>query len=218
MQSIGLNLFISGILFGSGPCIASCGPVLLSYLVSSAKTPRSSLIAYAVFSSARLLTYVALAAGAFLAGTFALEHGLQRWHGRILFAGGTFVILLGVLACAESRRGGFITRCRCVLVEKGGKSTFLLGVVAGVSPCAPLLGVLSYIVFVAKSAMEAVLYGAAFGLGTCMSPLVLLAAAAGFLGRIPFTGTEAYVRIFRYICAAVLIALGVQLLIRGIQS
>lgn len=216
MYRIIWQLLISGILFGSGPCISSCGPLLLSYMAGAGKNARSSFVTYVIFSSARMFAYVSLSAAAFLAGTFALNQAVERWRGAVMLTGGVFIVCLGILVFSRRAHKGFLNACRCSLLEKGGKSACALGLIAGFTPCAPLLGVLSYIVFVSKSFGESLAFGAAFGIGTSLSPLILLAGVSGFFSRMSLQRREVSGRILKTACAATLIILGAQLIMRGV--
>jgi hypothetical protein len=216
MSRIAWNLFISGVLFGAGPCVASCGPILFTYIVGTGKSARSGITAYAVFSLARMVAYVSLAAGAFALGSFALEQGVARWESVITTAGGVFIFFLALLTLTAPDCSKVIKTCRGPLIERDRKSVFTLGLIAGFSPCAPLLGVLSYIAFVSKSLEASLLYGVSFGVGTCLSPLILLAGMAGLINRLGARAKETYARVLKVICALVLMALGAQLIIRGI--
>jgi len=196
--------------------VASCGPLLLTYIAGTGRSPREGIAAYTLFSLSRMVAYVVLSAGAFVLGNFALEAAVARWQGAIMTSGGVFIMCLAVLTLMGRDCRGIIKACRGNLIERDKKSLFTLGLIAGFSPCAPLLGVLSYIAFVSKSFGASLLYGVSFGAGTCLSPLILLAGMAGFISRIGTRAKESYGRILRVLCALVLLALGAQLILRGV--
>ncbi|MFA5357159.1 MAG: sulfite exporter TauE/SafE family protein, partial [Candidatus Omnitrophota bacterium] len=73
MNNIISGLFLTGVLFGSGPCVASCGPFLISYIAGTRKTAARGVVAYILFSSARVSVYIALGVSVFFLSRFAVE-------------------------------------------------------------------------------------------------------------------------------------------------
>ncbi len=69
-------------------------------------------------------------------------------------------------------------------IERSAKSMILLGILIGVSPCLPLLGALTTIAGWAKGPFVGAFWGLSFGLGTILSPLIILALVAGGLGKL----------------------------------
>ena len=61
MSEIALSSFLLGLAFGWGPCLASCGPLVLSYSVGTQKNHWQGLVLYLVFSASRIFIYVMLA-------------------------------------------------------------------------------------------------------------------------------------------------------------
>jgi sulfite exporter TauE/SafE len=209
-----ISIFILGLSFGSGPCMASCGPILISYIAGTGKGPLKGFISYVVFSLARLVAYTILGLLVFFLGRFAE----QRLFSGVLFkyliaSGGVFIIITGVLMLAG--RSLEFKLCRFLyrnILERDKKSLFIFGLVVGLLPCAPLLATLFYAGLTSKSWPESALYGMSFGLGTFISPLAILAGLAGFLPRLMHNLKAVYCRIFSFICGLIIIFLGVQLL------
>lgn len=100
-------------------------------------------------------------------------------------------------------------------LERDKKSIMLMGLVMGIAPCAPFLAVLSYVGLIAKTWFQSLLYGLAFGLGTLISPLILLTAFSGLLQRWIGSRQLVFGRVFNALCALIIIFLGLQLIFKG---
>jgi sulfite exporter TauE/SafE len=217
MFKIALGLFISGLLFGSGPCIASCGPILISYIAGTKTNLLKGLKDYILFSLARISVYIILGLIIFFLGSFTLQRLLGDYSKYIFILGGSFIILIGLLMVLGKRlEFRFLRFFHKNILERDKKSMILLGAVIGFLPCAPLLAILSYTGLVSKSWIDSSLYNFSFGIGTFVSPLILLAMLAGLIPRFLAKEKAAYSRIFSLICGLVIIFFGVQLIIRAI--
>ncbi len=98
------------------------------------------------------------------------------------------------------------------ILEKDKKSIIALGLAAGFLPCAPLITMFVYGGLVSRNIFENLAYTASFGVGTAISPLVILAALAGLLPS--FVRGGYIMKLFNIICGLIIIVLGLQL-IRG---
>lgn len=200
MVKIAISLFISGLLFGAGPCLASCGPLLTTYIAASKKNIPASIITYIWFSFSRIAVYIALSLIIFFFGEFALARLSGSWLNYLIVAAGLTIIFIGV---------GVIFNKKLEF----SLPPILMGAAVGILPCGPLLAVLSYIGLVSKAWQESLLYGLSFGLGTLLSPLVLLSVFSGWLGN--WLKSNRYYRIFRFTCGMIIILLGLNLLRRA---
>jgi sulfite exporter TauE/SafE len=210
MNKITISFFILGLSFGAGPCIASCGPLLISYIAGTGKGIFKSLMVYILFSLARIFAYLAISLLVFFLGRFVIEKFISSSSKYILVAGGAFFVLIGALM-ALGKRTNFKL---CAFLEKhmltcDKKSIITFGLIIGLLPCAPLLAIFSYIVLISKSYFETLLYSFSFGMGTFVSPLIFLALASGLIPKY-FIGKR-YERIFSLICGLVIIFLGFKL-------
>jgi len=211
-----LSLFILGFSFGLGPCLASCGPVLISYLAGNRRDVLRSLWSYVLFSSARVSVYIILSLAVFLLGKFTLERLLGAYSRYIVIAGGSLIILLGLLmALGKKIKFKFWQLLRENMLEHDKKSVIALGMVIGFIPCAPLLAALSYIGLISKSWLDSLSYSFSFGIGTFLSPLILLAALSGMIPRFLTDKKGVYARGFSFICGLIIIFLGIHLISRA---
>ena len=210
------SLFILGFSFGFGPCLASCGPILIPYVAANKKTLFNSLWVYVLFSSARILVYLVLALLIFSAGRFLTEKFLRDFSRYVFLLGGIFIMIIGLLtalgARMEYKSCQFLRR---QLLERDKKSIFTLGLIIGLLPCAPLLALLSYIGLVSQSWYNSLFYSFVFGLGTFISPLLILVLLTGYLSNLFRYKKEIYERIFSALCGLIIVFLGLQLLKRA---
>ncbi len=208
--------FILGLSFGWGPCLASCGPLLLTYIAGTQKNVFKGLSAYLLFSFSRMFVYLVLGLAVFYSGKVMLTK-FFNFFPLILAGSGAFVIFLGILIAL----GKNINLIPCAflhkhIIESDKKSMVTLGLVMGLLPCAPLVTMLTYAGLISRHAGENLLYTLAFGLGTAASPLLILAGLAGFIPRIisgaSKTGAFTALRVFSIICGLIMIILGIQLI------
>lgn len=213
------NLFISGLLFGSGPCLASCGPLLISYIAGTRKDVLRSLIAYMTFSLSRMAAYFTLALLIFFLGRFTVESFAGQYAKYIYLLGGSFITVIGIIMVLGKHlifKFLNLTKIQKVILEKDTKSVVLFGLIVGFLPCAPLIAILSFIGLISKSWLQSLTYSLSFGLGTLLSPLVLLIIFTGLIPKIITQRAAIYYRIFSFICGLVIIFLGIQLIYRGV--
>jgi len=214
MNKIAISFFILGLSFGAGPCMASCGPLLISYIAGAKKGILKSLMAYILFSLARICVYLILSLLVFILGKFVIERFISEYSRYLFIGAGAFLVLIGALMALDKnlnlRFCGFL---REHTLARDKKSIITLGLITGLLPCAPLLAVFSYIILVSKGYPETLLYSFSFGIGTFVSPLIFLVIAAGLIPKY-LIGSK-YERAFSFICGLVIIFLGVQLAGKG---
>ena len=216
MFKISISLFLAGLLFGSGPCIATCGPFILAYIAGTKKNIARGIMVYLLFSLARICVYGALALTIFFLSRFAVERLLGGFYKYILILGGAFIITIGLfVAYGRKMESKFCRSLQVKILEHDTKSIVVAGLIIGLLPCAPLLSVLSYIGLISRTWSSSLLYAFSFGIGTFFSPLILLAILAGVIPRILSHIKSVYYSIFSLICGIVIIFLGIQLIWRA---
>lgn len=203
-----IALFLLGLSFGSGACIASCGPVLISYVAAKRKDLFKTIVIYLLFSFARVLVYIALGLLIFLAGKFTIENVLGNFAKYVFIFGGFFIVILGFFICIGKN-------IKIKFFQRDKQNIFIIGLIIGLLPCAPLLVMLSYIGLVSKSWPQALLYSVSFGIGTVFSPLLLLVIMASFFNRILENLKEIYCRVFTFLCGLVMMLLGIHLILNA---
>jgi sulfite exporter TauE/SafE len=216
MNKIIISLFLTGLLFGSGPCVASCGPFLITYVAGTKKNVARAVIVYFLFSVARISVYAGLGLGVFFLSRFAVDSMLSSLHRYVFVSGGAFIIAIGLFMTLGKRlKFGFWHAWRKNILEHDKKSVLLAGLIIGLLPCAPLLSVLAYVGLVSRTWDASLIYSLSFGVGTLASPLILLTVLAGLIPRILLEKKAEYYPVFSFICGAIIIFLGAQLILRA---
>lgn len=210
------SFFLLGLSFGSGPCLVSCGPLLISYTAGTALGIARSLVTYLVFSLSRLAVYLVLGLSVFFLGQAITEHSLGRYSRYAYFFGGIFIVAMGALVMfGRNLNHALCQRASALFLKRNIKTVVVFGLITGILPCAPLISILSYIVFISDTWLKSLWYSLAFGLGTVVSPLVVLVVFAGLIPR-TLIAREKFSRIFNALCGAVIVVLGVLLLGRAL--
>jgi len=210
------SFFVIGLSFGIGPCIASCGPLLISYTAGTNKNIIKSAFVYLLFSLSRILIYMCLSLFIFLLGQAIINYALKPFSKYLFIFGGLFIIIIGLLiTLGKNPEHKFCKKLQSFFLNKDAKTVIILGFVVGILPCAPLISVLSYVGLISRHSVDALLYALFFGLGTLVSPLFLFVIFSGFLTKFIVEKSNFY-RIFNFVFGLIIIFLGIQLISRGI--
>jgi len=203
-------LFISGLILGSGPCLGFCAPILTSFIVTYKPSLRKALISYLSFSSGKLTSYMIIGA---LCGAFSglLKSGFFIGYFNLInIIFGFFILLIGVFTFIFKEP---LSSKYCSFLAKGNlTNASILGLLAGFSPCLPLLGILNYIIIIARSPLEGLFYAFVFGLGTSISPVILLVGLSGKLAG-NLSGNSKIRTLIRVISSLILIYLGIEIIL-----
>lgn len=160
--------------------------------------------------------YVVLALAIFFLSRFVVEGLLGSLYKYVLIFGGGFIIIIGLFLAfgkkLEFSPWRFVYKN---LLERDKKSIFTVGLIIGLLPCAPLLSILSYVGLISRTWVSSLLYSLSFGIGTFVSPLILLTILAGIIPRLFLEKNAKYASIFSFICGFTIIFLGIQLILRA---
>jgi thiol:disulfide interchange protein DsbD len=214
MNKLVFSFFLLGLSFGMGPCLASCGPLLISYAAGTNSNSAKSLWIYILFSLSRIFVYLALGVSIFMFGQMFVGYALESYSRYFYIFGGIFLILVGFLIIlGRDLNYKFCKKMQSFFLQNDTKTVITLGLIIGIVPCAPFVSVLSYIGLVSKTWLDSLTYSLSFGLGTLVSPLLLLLFFAGLIPKIIIQRAR-FNRIFNSICGLIIIFLGVKLIIR----
>jgi len=204
-----LQLFLIGVVSSYGACFISCWPIALPYVTATGETWRERLKAALAFLLAKLVVYVLFGAAAASLGRI-LTGWIERYAGMLVIVSGIAIMLLGVRAALTATHpcGTFLRRLK---VKTRVSSAALLGVFAGIIPCATSAGVIAYIAFSAQNPLNGATLGFAFGVGKFFSPLIPASLLADYLeSRLKLNRVW-----LRRISALLVIILGLRLLYKG---
>ena len=202
-------MLAAGIGMGWGPCLALAGPILLPYIAAAKRGWREGLKASAAFSLGRLLALAILGGVATVAFASINRFFPPHKSGYLYLAMAIFIVLMGVLVILGKGKILLHRTLREHILESGTASTVILGFVLGITPCATLVAILTYITCVAKSVLQGVMYALSFGVGTVL-PLMILGPLVSFFPERILRAPKLF-RVFRVICGVILILFGLQL-------
>lgn len=222
LQQIGnpyLSSFTLGLFYGLTFCTSACLPYITSYIAGIGAGFRRGLTVASIYNLGRVIAYALLGLltglfRMFVSNTFFLAY---QKYASIAF--GVVIILVGVeilirkrscpRTCSQAERG---------LFGKQGKFTqgfdiraLSMGFTRGLILCPPLAALLLYSVTLPSSS-DSVILATLFGLGTALSPLLILGGVTGWLlNKAPlFSGW------ISKIGAGILILLGFSMLLNAL--
>ncbi len=196
---------------GWGPCLAYTAPLLLPYIGATKRSWQAGLKIGVMFSLGRLLALAILGGVATFAFSFINRFFPPYRSGYLYLIIALFMIFLGVLIIlGKGFRIPIGRTMRERILDRGTESMLLLGFLMGISPCVPLVAVLTYIACVAENIGSGVLYALSFGIGTAVAPIVL----GSLVGIIPekLIKSVKLLKGFQIACGTVLILFGSQLI------
>ena len=178
-MSNAIQAFILGITVGFGPCLLLCGPIVISYVAGTKDNWVLGLKTTLVFSISRIIPYLILGFCSGMAGKKLLPLLDAKVYPFLRILPGIFTILLAFIIIL----GNISKNPLCLIFDKafiGNKDMGLIavGVLMGFMPCAPLVGLLSYITFGIKDPIAGIFYSFLFGLGTII-PILPFGGLAG---------------------------------------
>ncbi len=206
-----IKFFIAGITLGSGPCLLICLPILLPYISAKGTDWKTGLRLTLIFSFSRLLAYSLLGLLAVLVYRM-VNTMLGAQSGYLKLISGIFIFSIGITYLLGK---DLHISCRFIhryLVGKSNLSMFILGLLIGFSPCAPLMAILTYIASMAKNGFYGLVSGFSFGLGTFISPLLPAGIGAGLFSQYVKKSPKAFL-VIRVISALILIYFGIRLIL-----
>jgi thiol:disulfide interchange protein DsbD len=215
-----LTSFASGLLYGLVACTATCLPYLASYIAGTGANFRKGVLTTLSFNSGRIIAYTLIGTliGVFssLMHFFAEDSTISIFQAYSTIAFSVVTIIIGASLLYKNRKPS----CNCNIPVTSKKrltgrfdaGAFTLGLSRGLVLCPPLLALLLYSVPFA-SPVDSVAFAGLFGVGTAISPMLLLGGVTGWLlNKAPLLRT--YIAIAG---AAALILLGISTLISSLQ-
>lgn len=209
--------FILGMTLAWGPCLAYCIWIVLPLIFAEKRVSwRTGFSTVLIFSLGRATSYLLLSILAVISGK-AITHiffvvGAEQYFKLI---GGVLVALLGIKSLFLLPLNVGNER---IIVSIKTKSYFALGAIVGLSPCAPLLTNLLYLMLRCRTILEGAAAGLAFSLGTTLSPLIILSIASGMIPQLMYKHEKIRFvsKILSYVACLILIILGIKMIFSAI--
>ena len=187
-----LDAFAGGLLYGSAVCTAACVPYIASYVAGIGAGFRKGVSVTLIFNSGRIVAYaligclVGLLGGLFRLAVSNTSISPFQIYSSITFSIVTMIIGVSILLklrkpCEYNPPNGKTP----VAQEKKNRfgfdfGAFSLGLSRGLILCPPLMALLAFSVPF-STPIGSVGLAVLFGLGTALSPMLLLGGATGWL-------------------------------------
>jgi sulfite exporter TauE/SafE len=188
-----LGAFAGGLVYGLAVCTASCLPIVAGYIAGVGSGFKKSVKITMIFNSGRVLAYALIGAVIGLFGGllrfFVSDTAIPPFQIYSSLAFGVVTIIIGVMVVFKARK----TSCDCngqdaqKMAAAGGAGrfgigfgAFSLGLTRGLILCPPLMALLVYALPFATPA-GSIGIAVLFGVGTTLSPLLLLGGVTGWL-------------------------------------
>jgi thiol:disulfide interchange protein DsbD len=219
-----LSSFAFGLLYGIVACTATCLPYIAGYIAGIGAGFRKGVTVTLIFNSGRVVAY------ALIGGLIGIFSGLFRlfvdesalaspFQIYSSFAFGIVSIIIGASLLIKTRK----PQCECNVQDgknlsqqktrsKFDVKAFTLGLSRGLIICPPLIALLIYSIPFAGP-VDSVVLAVLFGLGTAVSPMLLLGGLTGWL----LNKAPLFRKWISIGGAAVLIVLGIGTLINSLM-
>lgn len=184
LASLTLGLF-SGVVF----CTSACLPYITSYIAGVGAGFRKGVLITGIYNGGRITAYALIGAAI---GLFKLSIGdaiFTSYQSYALLALGGVSIVIGANMILKSRKISCAAGCAAQSIKKAnGKGlagrfdfqAFSLGLTRGLIVCPLLAPVLLYSV-TSSAPIDSFLLAVLFGIGTALSPLLLIGGVTGWL-------------------------------------
>jgi len=185
-----LTILMSGLLLGLGvgtSCMAFCTPVLVPHIVADHRGGKRGLFTSTIFSLGRLVAYLTYALALGVAGE-TLSGGIQSSASPMLIGMGALLIIYGVSISYGHYIWPNVTSRMCGHFSSHN-STFVLGVLMGLTPCLPLTMAMAYALTL-RELPASIAFFTFFWLGSSTYTLAL-GGATGAIGQLAVARMQA---------------------------
>ena len=217
-----LTSFTSGVLYGLVACTSTCLPYIASYIAGTGAGFRKGILVTLTFNSGRVIAYALIGGlvGVFssLFWLFVDESAVSPFQVYSSLAFGIVTIIIGISLLIKNRKHSCALNVQDTAnlaaqktSSRFGVRAFSLGLSRGLIICPPLIALLVYTIPFAGP-IDSVVLAVLFGLGTALSPMLLLGGITGWL----LNKAPLFRKWISIAGAAALIALGINTLINSL--
>ena len=217
-----LGSFAIGLIYGVGVCTASCLPILAGYIAGVGAGFRRGFKVTLIFNSGRILAYALIGVLiGLLSGLITLvAPGVLspfQIYSSIVFGSITIAIGASILLKARKPHECNLQEVNLTARDKNKRfdfdfGAFTLGLSRGLIICPPLVSLLLLYALPFSSPIGTMTLAVLFGLGTTISPLLVLGGVTGWL----LNKAPLFRKWISVAGAAVLIALGIVTLVSSL--
>ena len=211
------SAFFMGLMTGMSYCTVGCAPFLSTYVMGTASRTGDGIQLYGMFALGRIITYSVLGVITAGLGSAVIVNTEEM---PVVFLCGLVLVGLGVLLCFHrvnlecrcAKTAGLRERMASHLTGSSHIRCFAAGVILSTIPCPPLLGMLTY-GLQSSSPLGSSLLMLLFGLGTVLSPLLIIVGLAGLFAQQIKRKVPHYTMLFQRVAGVIFIAMGGRLLL-----
>ena len=203
-----------GVTAGMGQCSVVCAPFLSTYIMGSGDGFLNGFKSFMIFTVGKIFMCALLGLAAGYIGAAFTGIGFHSVYLSTVFGG--VMILIGLL---------MIIRPVCVRCKKSNEEDeefglflmrftfnptihlFIMGMTFAAIPCPPMGAMLLYSLQM-PSLLSSSIMMSLFGVGTMVSPLIIISAVAGLLSKKIKAETPQYRMLFQRLSGVILILLG----------
>ncbi len=209
------GLLATGCFFGFTICSFSCVPIVCTLVMGTRRGFKNGCVSAMTFAAGRTAGYTLAGMLCGLTG-MAAEKLFEQQH--ILIAAGVLFLFTGIsLAFFPGKKKCASSSCAAgcgsaVSIEHKNPKLRLssIGLITGIMPCAPYTTVMA-----AAAASGSMLIGGlsafCFGLGTCISPLLVIGGGAGWFSKKIIEKTPNTDVTIRRIAGLVIVLMGIRM-------
>ncbi|MBT8171418.1 sulfite exporter TauE/SafE family protein [Candidatus Bathyarchaeota archaeon] len=186
-----LASLVLGLVYGLTFCASACLPYIVSYIAGTGAGFKKGIAITTIYNSGRIVAYAVIGTIVGLLSSTITEEIFIGYQQYSSIAFGIIIIIIGI----SILRKKMSMPCDCVdqkttplglsrLTTRFDLRAFSMGLTKGLILCPPLIAFLLY--SVTLSVVNPTILAILFGLGTAISPLLLLGGATGyFLNKAP---------------------------------
>ncbi len=217
-----LGSFAIGLIYGLGVCTASCLPILAGYIAGVGAGFRRGFKVTLIFNSGRIIAYALIGVlVGLLSGliTLVAPGALSPFqiYSSIIFGSITIAIGASILLKARKPHECNLQEVNLIARDKNKRfgfdfGAFTLGLSRGLIICPPLVSLLLLYALPFSSPIGTMTLAVLFGLGTTISPLLVLGGVTGWL----LNKAPLFRKWISVAGAAVLIVLGIVTIVSSV--
>ncbi len=205
---------LAGVTSGISQCSVACAPFVSTYIMGSREGALDGLKSFGVFTAGKVFMCAVLGlASGYIGTTFIGERsGFQYFplvNTLALISVGLLMLIRPVRTTCKQLEGksealGFLSQR---LAFNPTTHMFIMGIVFAAIPCPPMGGILLYSLQMPSVISSSILM-AIFGIGTVVSPLIIICSVAGWFSKKIKGEAPQYRMLFQRLSGMILILLG----------
>jgi sulfite exporter TauE/SafE len=214
-----LEALAVGLLYGIAFCTSACLPYIASYIAGIGAGFRKGITVTLIYNSGRITAYALIGATIGMLKLFVDAPFLSSFQKYSSLAFGVVTVVIGISILLKSRKSSYTCNMENgknlgakKLTERFDVRAFVLGLTRGLIVCPPLLLLLMYSIPFAAP-IDSFFLAVLFGLGTALSPILLLGGVTGWL----LNKAPLFRKWISIVGAGILIVLGLSTFINAIM-